>query len=138
MLRRGTVVLLLVGFLAVAAVGGAMAWLHGGFGGGDRGSAERGEGYAGESASDHRSVTNQWSWASAALWMNTMRSSAMPAARAASYEHKITAAAWSTSMFEHIRFGYGKHTMRLSGDTVRMSAAEYAVRDHACGFSEAT
>ena len=52
MLRRGTVVLLLVGFLAVAAVGGAMAWLHGGFGGGDRGSAERGEGYAGESASD--------------------------------------------------------------------------------------
>ena len=52
MLRRGTVVLLSVGLIAAAAVGGAMVWLHGGFGGGDRGSAERGEGYAGESASD--------------------------------------------------------------------------------------
>ena len=67
-----------------------------------------------------------------------MRSSGTPAARAASSEHNSTAAPWSTSMLAHIRFGYGKHTMRLSGVTVRTSSGEYAVRDHALGFSAAT
>ena len=63
-----------------------------------------------------------------------MRSSGTPAARAASYEHSSTAAPWSTSMLAHMRFGYGKHTMRLSGETVRISSGEYAVRDHAFGL----
>ena len=69
----------------------------------------------GEPVSESRSVTNQWSCASAAACRNTMRSSGTPAARAASYEHRSIAAPWSTSMFAHMRFGYGKHTMRLSG-----------------------
>ena len=55
-----------------------------------------------------------------------MRSSGTPAARAASYEHSSTAAPWSTSMLAHMRFGYGKHTMRLSGETVRISSGVYA------------
>ena len=56
-----------------------------------------------------------------------MRSSGTPAARAASYEHSSSAAPWSTSMLAHMRFGYGKHTMRLSAETVRISSAVYAV-----------
>ena len=67
-----------------------------------------------------------------------MRSSGTPAARAASNEQRRNAAAWSTSMLAHMRFGYGKHTMRLSGATVRISSAEYAVRDHAFGLPAAT
>ena len=41
-------------------------------------------------------------------------------------------------MFAHMRLGYGKHTMRLSGETDRISSAEYAVRDHAFGLAAAT
>ncbi len=67
-----------------------------------------------------------------------MRSSATPARWAASYEQRMTAAPWSTSMLEHIRFAYGNTTMRLSGVTVRISSGEYAVRDHACGLPAAT
>ena len=67
-----------------------------------------------------------------------MRSSGTPAACAASYEQRSSAAPWSTSMFAHMRFGYGKHTIRLSGETVRISSAEYAVRDHASGLPAAT
>ena len=67
-----------------------------------------------------------------------MRSSETPARCAASYEQSISAAPWSTSMLAHMRFGYGKTTMRLSGVTVRISSGEYAVRDHASGLSAAT
>ena len=41
-------------------------------------------------------------------------------------------------MLAHMRFVYGKTTMRLSGVAVRISSAEYAVRDQACGFVAAT
>ena len=45
------------------------------------------------------------------------------------------AAPWSTSMFAHMRFAYGNTTMRLSGETVRISSGENAVCDHASGFA---
>ncbi len=60
-----------------------------------------------------------------------MRSSGTPASCAASYEQSNTAAPWSTSMFAHIRFGYGKQTARLSGEIVRISSGEYATAVHA-------
>ena len=41
-------------------------------------------------------------------------------------------------MLAHIRLGYGKVTIRLSGVTVRTSSAEYRVRVQAFGFSAAT
>ena len=59
-----------------------------------------------------------------------MRSSATPARWAASYEQRMTAAPWSTSMLAHIRFTYGNTTIRLSGATVRISSGEYSVCDH--------
>ena len=91
----------------------------------EHGGTGRGQ-IAGDAASDHRSVTNQWSWASAAECRNTILSSGTPAARAASYEQSNTAAPWSTSMLAHMRFGYGKHTARLSGEIVRISSGVYA------------
>jgi len=41
-------------------------------------------------------------------------------------------------MFAHMRFVYGKTTIRFSGEGCEISSAVYATRDHACGLSAAT
>ena len=41
-------------------------------------------------------------------------------------------------MLAHMRFGYGKHTIRLSGDTVRISSGVNVWRSHASGLPAAT
>ena len=46
----------------------------------------------------------------------------MPKRRAASTEHRINAAAWSTLLFEFISFGYGNDTGRFVADGVRISS----------------
>src|SRR5689334_11752242 len=81
-----------------------------------------------------RSLTNQWSWASAPDTGNTQRSSGTPAARAASTEQRMSPAAWSVWMLAFISFGYGKPIMRLSADGVRISSAVLASGDQAYGF----
>ena len=55
----------------------------------------------------------------------------MPSSRAFSTEHMITAADMSTSLFEFMSFGYGVPIIRLLGDGVRISSADFASRTHA-------
>src|SRR5947207_6532507 len=85
-----------------------------------------------------RSLTNQWSWASAPDSGKTQRSSGTPAARAASTEQRMTPAAWSVWMLAFISFGYGNPIMRLSALGVPISSADLASGDQACGFDAAT
>ena len=70
--------------------------------------------------------------------MNTHRSSAMPSSRAFSTEHMMSAADMSTSLFEFMSFGYGVPIIRLLGDGVRISSADFASRTHAYGLAAAT
>src|SRR4051812_36694609 len=67
-----------------------------------------------------------------------MRSDATPAATADSYEQRTNAAAWSTSRVAHMRFVYGEHAIRLSGDGSQISSGVYAAGDHAYGLRAAT
>ena len=86
---------------------------------------------AGVSASDQRFDTKGCSWQSAPACGNTHRSSGMPSERARSTEHISSAAAWSTSLFEFISFGYGRPIIRLVGPGVRISSAVRACWIHA-------
>src|SRR5918994_190289 len=93
---------------------------------------------AGDAHNDSRSLKKKWSCASAPASGNASRSSGTPRSCAASYEHSSRAADSSTSMLAHIRLRYGKVTIRLSADGVRISSAENGTLDQAYGLPEAT
>ena len=48
------------------------------------------------------------------------------------------AAAWSTSLFEFMYFGYGSPIMRFDGPGVRISTADFCSWIHAYGLAAAT
>ena len=93
---------------------------------------------AGVSANVHRLLMNGCSWQSLPDSGNTHRSRGTPSDSARSTEHMISAAAMSTSLLEFMYFGYGKPIIRLAGDTVRISSADFGSRIHALGLAAAT
>src|SRR2546421_13125269 len=93
---------------------------------------------AGDECRSARSETNQWSWASAPDHGNTHLSSGTPAARAASTEHTMIAAAWSVSRLAFMAFGYGNPIQRLSAVTGPISSGVFSSRNQAWGVRAAT
>src|SRR2546423_7742941 len=93
---------------------------------------------AGDECRSARSETNQWSNASAPDQGKTHFSSGTPVERAASTEHRMTAADWSVSRLAFIALVYGNPIHRLSAVTVAMSDAVRASGDQAFGLVAAT
>ena len=69
---------------------------------------------------------------------NTHRSAGTPAARAASTEHRISAAAWSTTHWLTCHLLYGEAMARLPGPGSRSSAAVRGAANAAVGLVVAT